>query len=115
MKLKTLVVCIAVGLVTGCGAEWFPEGGVPASSGASSTSVESSDAGTFVSADRNTDKTYITQTTRGKFLTYSTLAVAVATPVAMEKHYDSKTKLLLGELLRASEKTVLIKQVLSAP
>ncbi len=111
--MKRILLIGSMIILAGCGAEWFPDDSATVNGSSTSDTVETTDVGTFVSSDRNLDATYTTTATKGTFLTYTSLSVSASTPVAMEKHFDSKTKLLLGQLLRASDKSVLIKQVMT--
>lgn len=118
--MKRIVLTIAVAtLLGGCGAEWFPEketttpGSPTSTTSTSSATIDSSEVGTLVASVRVGPGAYTVTTTKGVFSTYTSLDVPYKTAVSMEKYTDPGTKLLVGKLLKALTRTILIKDILA--
>ena len=119
--MKRFVVVTALSaLLGGCGGvDWFPEAEkVPPAAAASTTptspaTIVSTDAGTFVASVKVGPGAFTVTTTKGVFSTYTSLGVPYQTAVSMEKYTDPDTKLLIGKVLKALTKTILIKDILA--
>ena len=110
--MKKIVIIIAAAmLLGGCGADWFPD--QTAGTKDSQTAIDSVDAGTLVASLRNGPAACTIITTKGVFSTYTSLGAPAQTPVRLETHTDPVTGLIIGKLLRALQKTILVKEVLA--
>ena len=110
--MKRLIVMLAAtALLSGCGGgvEWMPEY-KPAEA---STTADTTPVGSFLTAFRTGAGAATVVTTKGVFNTYTSLGVPVHTPVSMVKYTDPVSKLLVGKVLQANGRTILIKDVVS--
>lgn len=108
-------------LLAGCGKdfEWFPESTTapveePA---APTTATETVEVGKFVSSTPRSDLTFRgfeIVTEQGVYLTFETLDVPKDTPVVLERVTDLETQLLIGQLLAANGKKVLVYMVVKS-
>lgn len=108
-------------LLTGCGKdfEWFPEnnGATKEEPAAPTTATETVEMGRFVSSTPRADLTFRgfeVVTEKGTFLTFEPLDVPKDTPVVLERVTDLDTKLLVGQLLAANGKKVLVYMVVKS-
>lgn len=104
MKTKLTILAVLLLILAGCGDfEFLPD-----------PNTQTFHVGGFISSTRNSaDNNFTTRTDRGIFETYTSLRVAVKTPVVLEKRFDPQTNLLLGQMLSSQGQSTLIKTVIS--
>lgn len=110
--MKRIVFVVAVAMLGGCGdVDWFPEQpGTAAPAGQAAT--DRADVGGLVASVQQGPGDHTVTTTKGVFATYTSLDAPPQTNVCLEKHTDPATGLLIGRMLRALQKTILVKDVL---
>lgn len=110
--MKKIIIVLIAGLLSGCGSfEWFPAPEVKPAPVAFAT-YSSTGVGVLTSSVRNGPGAYTIVTTTGAFSTYTSLGVPAKTSVTLELWRDKDSHLMMGKLLKALTKTVLVKEVL---
>ena len=106
--LKRMLLLSAMALLAGCGSgvEWLPDNQYPAR--------DTINAGTFETSIRPVNAEHFTTTTsRGVFVTYTSLTVPAGTPVTWYRYRNTKTGTVVTQALQADPQTVLIWTVMS--
>ena len=105
--MKKIVVLIAL-LLGGCGSQTVE----PAPASVSQFKVTAEYVGILMNSQRRGARDYTVVTSHGVFATYNSLPVPASTPVYLDTITDTGSGLVMGNVLRALEKSILVKEIL---